>query len=1273
MINISGNDISELNDVDLRSLIGLLCEADLHAAGLSTIGVTWGGNQDAKDGGIDVRVELSAILNHESYIPRSKTCYQVKRPDILHNKIINEMRPNGILRPVIKDLIDARGAYIIVSGQASTTDSALKERKNAMFKAVSDYQNASELKIDFYDRERIAAWVRTHPSLILWVRDRIGRPIQGWRTYGNWAKCPGDIKEEYILDDHIRLYNSTNHQSEGLSAIDGINQIRNILQQPGSCVRLVGLSGVGKTRLVQSLFDERIGKNPLNPSQVFYADMSDSPNPDPRNFTEQIISLQRPAILAIDNCPPELHNRLTSVCSTSSLVNLITIEYDVRDDQPEETEVFRLEAASDELIEKVICTRFSHITHVNARTIAKFSGGNSRIAIVLANTIQRGEDLSQLRDEELFRRLFLQRNMPNNNLLKAAEACSLVYSFDGQTIEGATSELKLLGSLVGMDVREIYENISELKRRELVQQRNKWRAILPHAIANRLAQKALEDIPLNFIYDVFENHGSERLLKSFSKRLGYLHESESAKEVSKRWLAKDGLLGDITQLNELGIRLFENIAPVNPELTLSVIEQVTKEENAQEFFSRENAHYSEFTRLLRAIAYGEELFERSVELLCRFTLSEKIYENINSISDLLESLFYVFYSGTHATPIQRLNIISNLIESNSEAQNTLGISLLGASLESWHFRPYYDFEFGARIRDNGFSPKNKEEYHQWFRLFIDYTVSLVVNDHPVSTKIKSVFAEKFRGLWIKADMYKELEEAAIKISNKNTWREGWIAVKTTKKFDGKTMNPKKLSILNELDKILKPTTLIERAKLYAFSRHGGLDLIDTIKAQNEKANDSYIQIVSLTRSLGRDVGSNDKIFKELLSDILSNDGAQLFAFGQGLADGCVNPKKMWHDFREQLSITEESKRNFQVLQGFLNSIFEVNPDLSEILLDEAVTDDVLSIVFPLLQTSITIKTQGVKRLKKSLELGKTPIWQYNYLAYGRAHETISDDDLSELLKMITSKPKGILVAVEIMRMRLFGHSKDKILSKITVSTGQELLLQYRFSKKDNSGYQMDYKLAEIIKVCFTNKSAQENAKVLCDKLVQAFTNYDIYSMDYNNTIEALATVQPIVFLNSFLRDDVDSIYDRISHVLLTDNELTSNPISHIDDDLLINWCEENPNIRYPKAATAIVPFQINIKSNSIEWTPLAMKLIANFSDPIVILNKFIPAFRPMSWSGSRADVMQSRLCLFSDLIKHENSLISDWARKEERRFKEEIRSEREWELKHESERNESFE
>jgi len=70
-----------------------------------------------------------------------------------------------------------------------------------------------------------------------------------------------------------------------------------------------------------------------------------------------------------------------------------------------------------------------------------------------------------------------------------------VYSFEGETIADDDAELPILASLARRSPDEVFQALAELKRRVLLQHRGPWRAVLPQAIANRLAATALENIP----------------------------------------------------------------------------------------------------------------------------------------------------------------------------------------------------------------------------------------------------------------------------------------------------------------------------------------------------------------------------------------------------------------------------------------------------------------------------------------------------------------------------------------------------------------------------------------------------------------------------------------------------------------------------------------------------------------------------------------------------------------------------------------------------------
>jgi hypothetical protein len=162
MFEVTAEDVGRLSDEDLRSLVALLCEAEMRMRGLPVSAVTWGGNQTAPDGGIDVRVALPAGTVIDGFVPRPETGFQVKKPDMTASNIGPEMRPEGVLRPSIRDLAERSGAYIIVSSGANTSDTALQDRRDAMAVAVARIKNRAALLLDFYaERGSQAGYVIT--------------------------------------------------------------------------------------------------------------------------------------------------------------------------------------------------------------------------------------------------------------------------------------------------------------------------------------------------------------------------------------------------------------------------------------------------------------------------------------------------------------------------------------------------------------------------------------------------------------------------------------------------------------------------------------------------------------------------------------------------------------------------------------------------------------------------------------------------------------------------------------------------------------------------------------------------------------------------------------------------------------------------------------------------------------------------------------------------------------------------------------------------------
>lgn len=1222
MFDVSPNDIAHLNDVDLRELVGRLCEAELASLNLTAAAVTWGGNQTAADGGIDVRVSLPLGSSVNGFVPRISTGFQVKKPDMPRAAILDEMRPHGVIRPVIQELAHEGGAYIIVSSNGSTADIALGNRRNALREALTGVDNAVQLHTDFYDRTRLATWVRQHPGLITWVKEKVGRTFVGWRPYGSWSSSAEGVEEEYLLDDKLRLHMGKHRDAPTQPVIDAIDELRAELAQPAKIVRLVGLSGVGKTRFVQALFDARIGSRSLPPSLAVYTNLSDNPDPQPTSLASDLIANCTRAILIVDNCPPDLHRRLSDLCTASgSTVSVLTVEYDVREDQPEGTQVVTLETSSAELIQKLIRRRFSHLSEVNARTIADLSGGNARIAIALAGTVDQSETLAELSDDELFQRLFRQRHNPNDALLLAAQACSLVYSFQGEAVAEDDAELQHLAVLADQAPRELYRHVNELLRRDLVQQRSVWRAVLPHAIANRLAARALQDTPYDLVVQQLVTCGTDRLARSFSRRLGFLHDHSSAVSIVKRWLAPGGLLGDTTKLNGLGRAMFENVASVSPSAALEAFERATNgDPDVAAMVFRE--HQS----LLRSLAYDPPLFERSASLLALAAVQSTDEREVKEASERFSSLFTIFLSGTHATIEQRLVVIERLLRSAEPKLRLLGLAALEKTLKTMHFSSHYRFEFGARPRDYGYQPRTNDEFTKWFMAALALIERLAFTERILIPELSGLVAKNFPGLWSVEHVCGQLEGIVRRFATERFWREGWIACRKTIHFNRSQLTSNSLSRLSALEAELKPSSLSDRVRAIVLGKSYNYLDFENVNPGDD-ISDKFEKLEAIATELGSAVATDKVTFADLLPDLLRG-GGRAWAFGRGLARVAEDCIATWFKLVGGLGELPLEDRDAQVLRGYLAELWQNDRDLVQNLLDDALDQPSLIAFVPLLHSAVGLDKRGVDRMKQALNSGQVSVLMFRNLAYGRITDRLAGSDLSDLLLLIAEQPEGFDVALEILHMRLLSDRSAHIPHESELlEVGRNLLRSVRFHRYGDRDI---YHLTELVRICLADPKAAEVAAEVVDRLKRAVAAGETYSFDNNELLKTLLTIQPSVVLDAIFDGDNEAQQEGID---LFDNLSGSlqNPADQISLEELVAWCNQDPEKRFVLAAAFVTLGRRSEESGLQVWSEQAMALLANAPDPSSVLAVFVDRFRPSSWSGSRASLMEANVRMLDSL------------------------------------------
>ncbi len=868
--------------------------------------------------------------------------------------------------------------------------------------------------------------------------------------------------------------------------------------------------------------------------------------------------------------------------------------------------------------------------------------------------MQRGESLSGFRDNELFERFFWQTDrQKNKNMLQSAEVCSLVYSFEGTDTTSEQSELQFLASFADKDksAADLYGDIAELKKRELVQARSVWRAI-----ANLLAKRALERIPKDVLIPKFIG-ASERLIKSFSRRLGYLHDCEEAVEIVEDWLEPDGWIGEhIRNLSDFGMEIFVNIAPVSPAKTLAAIERATQE--TEEVFAR---HQSRFVDLIQKLAYEPELFERCAHLLCRVALFEQKKE------PALKPLFYIRFSGPNTPVKERAKIIEELMQDteNLDKQN-LAWHLLKAALTVWSFPVDGPSGFGARSREYNFYPEKTGEALRWFPVFIDVCAQITLSNLPTAECARKLLADKLNGLWVGAGVFVAIEEAAKKIHAQKGWHEGWLAVRGILRKKRNNFSSEVIDRLSAFEEELRPVNLLDQARLYAFSGPSWLQDLnpeDDFDDQEDDYTARRKKVKEITQDIACQVAQNPDVLAVLLPELVNAYIGlcrhRLHAFGKGLANGANDKEKLFQTLRSEFIKIAPAPRTFSVFTGFLASCAEIDPALCNTLLDGLVEDEVFGEWFPQLQEeSCKVDQAGVERLHRSLDIGKAPLAAFKYLGWGSAYESLSHDDLAKLVSKILTRENSAELAVKILAERTKDKGKQPIASETLLKVMRNALCKYQFYEDRNEIDYDDYLLAKLSNKCLAGPDGADAARTVCQRLVTAIIKSRLYANDYSKLVRTLAQLQPKVFLDFFFglatTKSEGKLY-RLKSIFAGPSHNHNNPLDKISDDVLLSWCAIAPEQRYPLVASVTTCFSSVKERKQLKWKSIIYAILEQAPNVEDVLKKLEDVIKPMSGSGSRTNLLKQRSVLLQEFYEHKNEIVQSWARNQSATLQEEIR------------------
>lgn len=1266
MLELTANHVASLGDEDLRVLVTKLCEAELQRNALPLSAVQSGGNQTAKDGGIDVAVELDASASSAGldFVPRPLTGFQVKCEDMPEGKISAEMKPEGMLRESIRELIAGNGAYVMVSSKGSVTKLVLGRRLASMRAALAGEPGGDTLKIDFYDRDRVARWVRQYPGVEMWVRARLGISLQGWQGYGAWAA--GDV---YILDETARLLERRQGGAPIPMTVEaGMGRLRTVLNTPGQVCRLIGLSGTGKTRLVQALFEQGVGTGPeLERGCLLYTDIGHAPDPNAREMLLRLGESEQRAMVIVDNCNPSTHATLAQVVRQfPRFLSLLTVEYDVADeDSPEATDVFELAPSSDAVLDSILQKLVSHVGDSDRRRITAFAGGNARIALALAGTVQQGEVLGTLNDAELFRRLFRQRQADDDNLLRAAEVCSLVYSFDGEDALSDTSELRVLGELAGFSGKELYRYVAALKSRDLVQSRSKWRALLPPALANRLAKAALRNIPRADIVEAFAD--KERLLISFSRRLEYLHDNDDAKAIAARWLEDEQWLAKPQQLSLIKLKLFINLAPLHPEKALAALASAFAGSGATEFVERQQANLPTWSSLLRHLAYEPADFDVAAPML--LTLAELNKTTYVNCRDDWREPFRIALSGTVAPPTQRVALLRRLMGTSKGPRLELVWDAVEATLACNFINSSHDFSFGARPHGYGWEPATHEEVVAWYEGAFELLRVMKQSGSEGSKRAMTALATHFRELY-GSGLHRQVCVLAREFAAESGWPAGWVAVRNTLRFDAKELPDELVAALRQLESELSPSGLHQEVRTYALGHAGGyLDVADVLDGSDEEEErnpvDPWQRATDRVIALGEALAVRGETLRSLLPELFIDQQGRQLELGVGLGRASVEPLRLWAVLSDAFLHAQghaQVELHFGVVSGFVSAVKAKDRGAYLEILRLAEGDPRLEKYYPIL-VGVPSADDDADRLIAAMRRGVANPYRFTLRTNLKGHAGLSLDKFCAAVLELSSMEAGLGAAIDELSSELHMWTSDTpAVPPEFKQLGQALLNKFRFDLRNQM---LAYRVNELAKIAFAGEDAAEAAAQFAGQFAVALEDFKTHGDEYGELACTLFRLQPKVALEGFLTKPAKRKHFgfRARFVARHGPVVQCAPV-----DVIIEWARVDPEMRAPLLASEI-QIIATTEDGTIVLSPLAINLLEMVSNKRAVLDAFGGNFHPSHWSGSLAQTLAPFVALAEGLLTYSDSQVADWASECLRAMRARIERDHHWE----SGREESFE
>lgn len=1004
-------------------------------------------------------------------------------------------------------------------------------------------------------------------------------------------------------------------------------------------IRLLGLSGLGKTKLVLECFRDSDAN-----VHYLYCDCQRTTIEKLENKLSFFFKEYKEAVLVLDNCNKETLNHVVDLKSITQNVNntIITIFNEPEERQRQDVNYIILDNSNAEVVAQLLEQRGAQFNDTQRKRIQEFSGGIPMMAVLLIDSLNRGKTLGNLGDQDLMTKLLGIKETDEKRTMIQTLA---LFRFIGWKDE-RRSELeyvarnKSITSITNTDEEVMMNDFDELiqkcLKRGIMEESGRTVGLRPIPLALYLIvewiDKCSTERLLKVIDSIQTSKDSDNLTHAFHQQFKNMGFHEKAREMLNNLLGEKSPFGNVEVINtELGSRLFRTFVEVNPVAVSKLLYRVLSSLSIEKL-KKIDAGRRNIVWTIEKLCFDPRTFHEGAFLMMRLALAENEEWANNATSDFC-SLFPIYLPATSVSLAVRLNYLNEYIKVDEYKEIVL--SALQRALSTSSFIYFSGAEKQGTTELKCYSPTNRNEIQSYLKGCADLLLTEIENNTKWKGKAISIFENSF-GVLCNFGMASLILPYMQKIAELLGY--DWDKMQENLSLFRNRLYPRMDANLQQMYNTLQQ----QLTKNDFVSRFSRIEQ-ETCNASlgvpfEEKMKKQEWKFEKMAKEL---VNSNIYSF-ELLRNLMLAETNLTIPFGKTLAEN-MKEKQAIQFVKDGINVLNKepkAKSDFYVdfIASLNNHIFEeVFHDLCE-LNDKRLLFAILG------KRSVLPSDKYFDFLLKMIKDGFVATdafivyWQHLQFA------VMTEANMVRIFKEIETCKNGVCCILRMAMMFSFGSKLVKY-PEITNHL-KSLMLRFRLV---SATMMDDYDYINIAQKILSEGEDYEFAVEIHQEILKYLSKTDI-NVNYDYQLRDLYEVLIAKYFRNIwqdlskalLSDNTSLFYLRLKD-LLGVSAINENPVlfkrDHTDEFLL--WCEKNPAMA-PQKLVDLMPVTTDNKA----FTPLLLTILdkyGNQEDVLIALEDNLGTF---AVTGSAIPLFENQISMLSTLTTQSNSKVREWANKQ---------------------------